>query len=113
VNEPTATKADPPKRRSDGEVTFATRVGAAEGRKIEARRRPTQVWSGLGLMGVVGWSVVTPSLLGAALGVWLDRLRPGTHSWTLALLVAGIAVGCASAWYWIEKETAALRKGTP
>jgi predicted F0F1-ATPase subunit len=41
------------------------------------------------MMGLIGWSVVVPTLLGAALGSgWTTH--PGTHSWTLALLVAGL-----------------------
>ena len=42
------------------------------------------------MMGLIGWSVVVPTLLGAALGIWLDKHHPGKHSWTLALLVAGL-----------------------
>ena len=42
------------------------------------------------MMGLIGWSVVVPTLLGAALGIWLDERHPGAHSWTLALLVAGL-----------------------
>jgi ATP synthase protein I len=45
----------------------------------------------LGMMGLIGWSVAVPTLLGAALGIWLDKHHPGKHSWTLALLVAGLA----------------------
>ena len=62
------------------------------------------VWFGLGMMGLIGWSVVVPTLMGAALGVWLDDLYPGGRSWTLALLVAGLCLGCFSAWHWVEKE---------
>ena len=29
------------------------------------------------MMGLVGWSVVVPTLLGAALGIWLDHRHPG------------------------------------
>ena len=43
------------------------------------------------MMGLIGWSVAVPTLLGAALGLWLDQHHPGKHSWTLALLVAGLA----------------------
>ena len=45
------------------------------------------------MMGLIGWSVVVPTLLGAALGIWLDNRHPGTHSWTLMLLVIGLAYG--------------------
>ena len=43
-------------------------VGAKAARKLKARRNSTPgVWFGLGMMGLVGWSVVVPTLLGAAL----------------------------------------------
>jgi ATP synthase protein I len=47
-------------------------------------------------------------LFGAALGLWIDRQHPGTHSWTLALLTAGLVVGCANAWHWVAKEDRAM-----
>lgn len=74
-------------------------------RKLKAQRRVTQtVWSGLGMMGMVGWSVAVPTLLGAALGLWLDQRYPGGRSWTLALLALGLTLGCFNAWHWVAKE---------
>jgi ATP synthase protein I len=64
------------------------------------------------MMGLVGWSVVVPTLLGAALGIWLDNHHPGKHPWTLALLVVGLAVGCLNAWHWIAKEDKAMHDET-
>ena len=61
------------------------------------------------VMGLVGWSVVVPTLLGAALGIWLDNHHPGKHPCTLALLVVGLAVGCLNAWHWVAKEDRAMR----
>jgi ATP synthase protein I len=85
-------------------------VGAKAARKLKARRNPAPgVWFGLGMMGLIGWSVTIPTLLGAALGLWLDRHYPGTHSWTLALLVAGLTIGCFNAWHWVAKEDKAMR----
>ena len=92
------------KRAADG-TAFSREVGAKAARKLKARRNSTQgVWLGLGMMGLIGWSVVVPTLLGAALGIWLDNRHPGKHSWTLALLVAGLAIGCLNAWRWVSKE---------
>ena len=62
------------------------------------------------MMGLIGWSVVVPTLLGAALGIWLDNRHPGKHSWTLALLVAGLVVGCLNAWHWVDKEDKEMRE---
>jgi ATP synthase protein I len=91
--------------------SLAEQVGAKAARKLKARRGNAQeVWFGLGMMGLIGWSVVVPTLLGAALGLWLDRHHPGGHSWTLALLVAGLALGCANAWHWVAKEEKAIRE---
>ena len=85
--------------------SLARQVGAKADRKINARRNPAPgVWFGLGMMGLVGWSVAVPTLLGAALGIWLDKHHPGEHSWTLALLVAGLAIGCFNAWRWVSTE---------
>ena len=84
-------------------------VGAQAARKLKARRNPPGVWFGLGMMGLIGWSVAIPTLLGAALGVWLDQHYPGKHVWTLALLMAGLAIGCFNAWHWVAKEEKAMR----
>ena len=74
------------------------------------RWRSRIVWSGLGMMGLIGWSVTVPTLLGVALGIWLDRRHTGAHSWTMALLVAGLILGCWNAWHWINKESADIHQ---
>jgi ATP synthase protein I len=89
---------------------LAGEVGAKATRKLKARRNGTQgVWFGLGMMGLIGWSVTVPTLLGATLGIWLDQHHPGKHAWTLALLMAGLAVGCLNAWHWVAREQQAMR----
>ena len=95
---------EPTRKAATSDRAFAAKVGGQEARKLKARRNPTQVWVGLGMMGLIGWSVAVPTLLGAALGLWLDKRHPGTHSWTLALLVAGLLIGCLNAWHWVAKE---------
>jgi ATP synthase protein I len=102
--------SDEPKKTVKSEPTFAGQVGAKAARKLKARRNPKPgVWFGLGMMGLIGWSVAIPTLLGAALGLWLDRRFPGGRSWTLALLVAGLTIGCLNAWFWVSKEDKAMR----
>jgi len=96
---------EPKEQRVSGETEFSQQVGEKAARKLYAQQHVTQtVWSGLGMMGLVGWSVVVPTLLGAALGVWLDKNYPGSHSWTLMLLAAGLGLGCFNAWHWVAKE---------
>lgn len=94
-----------------GETEFSRQVAAQAARKRKARRNPAPgVWFGLGMTGLIGWSVVVPTLLGAALGIWLDRHHPATHSWALALLVGGLVLGCFNAWHWVVKEDKAMHE---
>lgn len=88
---------------------LAEQVDAKARRKLIARRDGAPgVWSGLGTMGLIGWSVVVPTLLGAALGLWLDSHYPGAHRWSLALLVAGLVLGCMNAWRWVAQQDRAI-----
>ncbi|KIZ40239.1 MULTISPECIES: AtpZ/AtpI family protein [Rhodopseudomonas] len=91
--------------------TLGEQVGAKAARKLKARRHAERgIWFGLGMMGLIGWSVAVPTLLGAALGLWLDRHFPSRHGWTLALLVAGLCIGCFNAWYWVANQDKAIRE---
>ena len=101
--------SDRPEKIPDADSQLAAQIGAKAARKLKARNSPQGVWFGFGMMGLIGWSVVVPTLLGAALGIWLDQQHPGKHAWTLALLVVGLAIGCANAWFWVAKEDKAMR----
>jgi ATP synthase protein I len=107
-------KSQAPAPPGEGESKFSRDVKVKAARKLRARqtrgREAETVWSGLGMVGMVGWGVSVPTLLGAALGIWLDRRFPGTHSWTLTLLFAGLLIGCLNAWRWINKEERATRE---
>ena len=104
--------SDEPKRSPADNSTLAGQIGAKAARKLKARKSTQGVWFGLGMMGLVGWSVVVPTLLGAALGIWLDNHHLGKHPWTLSLLVVGLAVGCLNAWHWVAKEDKAMHDDT-
>jgi len=86
------------------------RVARKEARKLRARRhRGRGTWFGLGVYGLVGWSVVIPTLAGVAVGLWIDGRWPSRFSWTLMLLAAGVLLGCWNAWYWVSLEQGAIR----
>jgi ATP synthase protein I len=102
---------DPPEKDrgpQENEPAFEEEVRAKEIRKVRARREREQnrrVWFGLGMFGLVGWSVAIPTLLGIALGVWIDMKYPGRVSWTLMLMFIGVILGCLNAWYWVQRES--------
>jgi ATP synthase protein I len=92
------------------ESNLVREVTSKAARKLRAQHDGKQaVWFGLGMSGLIGWSVAVPTLAGAMLGLWWDRRHPGAHSWTLALLVVGLAVGCANAWHWIVQQDNAMK----
>ena len=77
-------------------------VGEKQKRMLRARTEGNDFWSSIEVLGVVGWSVTLPTLLGIALGVFIDRHWPGRFSWTLMLLFLGLVFGCANAWLHIR-----------
>jgi ATP synthase protein I len=94
------------------EPTFDEQIGAQAARKLKARSNsPPGVGFGLGMMGIIGWSVAVPALLGITLGIWLDRNHPSSHSWTIALLFGGLALGCLNAWHWVTQEEEDMQDG--
>lgn len=98
-------------KAKDKHADFSRRIDEKARRKLKARRHATRtIWHGLGMMGLVGWSVVIPTILGTALGIRLDRHYPGRHSWTLMLLLIGLIIGCVNAWHWVAKEDRKIRR---
>ncbi|WP_066379541.1 MULTISPECIES: AtpZ/AtpI family protein [unclassified Anabaena] len=85
---------------------FPRQVKIKSSRKLKARREEDRsIWFSFGMIGVVGWSVAIPMLLGIALGIWIDSRWPSRYSWTLMMLFVGIVLGCLNAWYWVQQES--------
>jgi ATP synthase protein I len=81
-------------------------VRKKEQRKIRARNQKSHsIWFGFGMFGVIGWSIVVPTLLGIFLGIWIDQRWPSQFSWTLMLMLAGLIIGSINAWNWIHQES--------
>jgi ATP synthase protein I len=55
----------------------------------------------LGQIGVLGWIVVIPMLIGIFLGHWLDMRFHSGLFWTAPMLMLGAALGCWCAWKWM------------
>ncbi len=81
-------------------------VSGKQKRRLQAREQDHQsVWFGLGLFGIVGWSIALPTLTGVAIGFWIDRRWESRFSWTLMLMFVGVVLGCLTAWRWIQEES--------
>jgi ATP synthase protein I len=58
----------------------------------------------VGQIGVLGWIIVAPTLIGLFAGRWLDH-RFGTDIfWSAALLVFGVTLGFWSGWRWMHRQ---------
>ena len=87
------------------ETNFSRQVAKQAARKLKARLGAKRsIWFGLGMSGLIGWSVTVPTLVGAGLGIWIDNHYPSRFSWTLMLLLFGLFIGCLNAWHWVDSE---------
>jgi ATP synthase protein I len=97
--------SDTSRRRREIKKKFTRELQRKEALMIRGRNEKGEtVWFGLGMFGVIGWSVAIPTLIGVALGLWIDKGWPSQFSWTLMLLIGGVMIGCMSAWYWVRKS---------
>lgn len=98
-----------PDRQSHPRPDLDEQVAQKEARRLRARKRKDGgLWFGLGTFGMVGWSIAIPTIAGIAIGIWIDSSFPGQISWTLTLLVVGLALGCLSAWRWVNAERSSI-----
>jgi ATP synthase protein I len=79
--------------------------------RLRTRRELDSVKSGepsvarrLSQIGVLGWIIVTPMLIGVFVGRWVDTKLGTGIFWTAPLLMLGVALGCWSAWKWMRSE---------
>ena len=57
----------------------------------------------LAMIGVLGWIIVIPMLIGLFVGHWLDHMFHLVAFFTAPLLLLGLVLGCRSAWKWMDK----------
>ncbi len=90
--------ADPNERDP---LVRGARVSGARHKRWLREGEPT-LGRRLAQIGVLGWIIVVPMLLGVFLGRWLDRSLHSGVFWTAPLMLIGLALGCWSAWKWIK-----------
>ncbi|EOR96669.1 H(+)-transporting ATP synthase [Arcticibacter svalbardensis MN12-7] len=93
------------KLRKDDADSFKRLISEKENRKLKALAENKRAeWFGLGMFGMIGWSVAVPTFLGTIGGIWLDKNYPQSFSWTLTCLISGLLAGCLIAWNWVIKQ---------
>ncbi len=80
-------------------------VARKSNQHLKARNEEKRsIYFGLGMIGTVGWMVALPLVAGALFGRFLDSIWPGSLSFTLTFLLAGLLLGCLFAWLWISRQ---------
>lgn len=96
-----------------GVVTRRDREPQSLQKAVQQRRERRARWQSegersigrnLAMIGALGWTIVTPTLIGIFLGRWLDRALGTGIFWTLGLMMLGLAAGCALAWRRMSRE---------
>ena len=77
---------------------------AAE-RDAEGRADPEpSLGARLGQIGVLGWTIIVPTLLCLFVGRWLDRILGTGIFFSAPLLMVCAAIGFWSAWRWMHRQ---------
>ncbi|WP_138466583.1 AtpZ/AtpI family protein [Poseidonocella sp. HB161398] len=58
----------------------------------------------LGQIGILGWAIVVPTLLGVVLGRAADRLFGTGVFFTAPAIMLGAAIGFHAAWKWMHRQ---------
>jgi len=97
------------KERKSPEEKLMEKISSDAEKKIEARKKGKEIMFGLGVFGIVGFSIAIPTLMGILLGTYLDKRTDSSISYTITFLFLGLLVGCVNAWRWV-KETGEGKK---
>ena len=81
----------------------AARRAAEREREGEDNPEPS-LGARLGQIGILGWTIVLPAIVGLFLGRWLDHRFHSGIFWTAPLMLVGLAFGCWSAWKWMRRS---------
>lgn len=91
--------------RKQREEQIAGAARQAAERDLRGREEPEpSLGSRLGQIGILGWAIVLPTLMGLALGHWLDRTFGTGVFFSAPLLMIGAAAGFWSAWKWMHRQ---------
>lgn len=85
------------------QMTDAAKLAAERARLGRENPEPS-MGERLGQIGVLGWMVVAPILLGVYVGRWLDRRFDSGIFFSAPLLMIGAAIGLWLAWRWMHRR---------
>lgn len=92
------------KKKPSAEEELLEKIQKESTKKIKSKEEGSEIIFGLGLFGIVGWAISIPTIIGIAIGVFLDKKFTQSFSWTITLLFVGVVLGAFNAWHWIQEK---------
>lgn len=92
-------KAEP--EAHDGMIDSVRR---ARERQLQQREDEPSMMRFVGQIGVLGWIIVMPILIGLFIGRWIDAKLGTGIFWSAPLMLVGVVIGCWSAWRWMHRQ---------
>jgi ATP synthase protein I len=94
---------------------FSTNPDEPDGmaKAVRRKRQREELWAReggpstmrfVGQIGVLGWMIVVPALIGLFAGRWTDHKFGTGIFFSAPLLLVGLVIGCWSAWRWIQRQ---------
>lgn len=94
--------SDVPPPEPQDRLAEAARRAARRAQEGAADPEPS-LGTRLGQIGILGWTIVVPTLIGVLVGRWLDRSFSTGVFFSAPLIMIGAAVGLWSAWKWMHR----------
>ncbi len=92
------------KSTDDHSKQFKQTVKKKISRHNKGKKNRNQLLFGMGMFGLVGWTIAIYTIGGVIIGTWMDKRWISGYSWTLTMIILGLFAGIFNAWIWIKKE---------
>ena len=89
-------------RNMDDRLAEAARKAADRDEDIRKNPEPS-LGARLGQIGLLGWTIVVPALLGLFAGRWLDKTMATGVFFSAPLVMIGAGAGLWFAWKWMSR----------
>ena len=87
-----------------GKKGFTEEIEKSTKDLLKGRKERSAFWRYAYIIGVGGWLFVLPVVGGAYLGRYLDGRFKAGISWTITLIIIGIAVGIYNIWHFYLRK---------
>jgi ATP synthase protein I len=102
MTSPSPEPRKPPPAEPDGMADSVRRERLRQGQWL--REGEPSMARFVGQIGVLGWMMVIPTLLGLFIGRWLDKHFETGVFFSAPLLMLGAGLGFWSAWKWMHRQ---------